>query len=207
MSSKIWYEDIVGTFAADNYYIILPTSSMTLEEKLNAIVRFFVYLGVLLALVRSDYKYLFFGIIAGVVSIVLYNYELSNRKRAEKFLEDRALDIVDNKVCARTTVDNPFMNPSIADLTDEPDRPAACRAVDNPVLQTAIEQNFSERLFKDANDIYGREASQRQFYTVPSTTYPNEGVTFAEWLYGRGPTCKEENGLQCERNQHYVRTS
>jgi hypothetical protein len=58
MSESIWYENIYDLFSPTNYYKILPTREMTLQEKLNALVRFFVYLGVILALILSNYKYL-----------------------------------------------------------------------------------------------------------------------------------------------------
>jgi hypothetical protein len=201
MEEKIWYTDLAGFFSLDRYYIILPIQNMTLEEKLNAIVRFFAYLGILMALLKGNAKYLFFGIIAAGVSIVIYQNEQQSRVAAEKFLEATNRTIVDNKVCVRSTVDNPFMNPSLLDITENPDRPAAC-SLENPVVQETVETNFNERLFSDVSDLYGNMSSQRQFYAMPSTTIPNDQTGFAEWCFGRGRTCKEGNGDQCFDNTY-----
>lgn len=205
MPEKIWYDDPSSFITYENYFTILPTQDMTTEEKINAIVRFFMYLGFVLALIKTDYRYVFFGIMVGLVSIVLYEHERKQLERVEKFLETNSLDVVNNKVCVRSTVDNPFMNPTIADITDNPGRPEACD-VQNDKVQNVIETNFAERLFKDISDLYGKEASQRQFYTVPATTIPNRQDEFAKWCYGHGPTCKEGNGIQCYNNIHRVRS-
>lgn len=194
MSERIWYEDLSGFITNDTYFRIVPVQSMTIEEKLNALVRFFIYVGLLLALLKSEYKFLFFGIIASLISVVLYEFEKNKRRRAEKFLTVHDLDIVENKVCTRSTIDNPFMNPSLLDIHRD-DRPQAC-ATDHPRVQSTIEKNFEARLFRDASDLFGKMASQRQFYTVPA----HDQATFAQWLYGKGPSCKEGNGFQCEEN-------
>lgn len=199
MSEKIWYEDVLGFMKLNNYYVILPMQSMTLEEKLNSIVRFFLYLGVFLALVKNDTRYLFFGIVAGALSVAVYEMEKKQKKNVEAFLEKNAIDVVNNEVCVRSTVDNPFMNPSVFDIGHNPDRPAACD-VDHPKVVDAIDKNFNARLFKDVGDLYGKMSSQREFYTVPSTTIPNDQTTFAEWLYGTGATCKEGSGTSCNQN-------
>lgn len=183
-------------FTAQNYFEVLPLEHMSFEAKLNALVRFFIYLGVFLALIRADYRFLFLGIVGALVSIVLNEYELSKRRQAEKFLEAKNLDVIDNAVCARSTVENPFMNPTLVDISENPNRPPAC-GLDNARVQQQITDNFNARLFRDVSDVYDRMSSQREFYTVPSTTIPNDQESFAKWCYATGPTCKEGNGFQC----------
>lgn len=199
-TDKIWYDDLRGAFSEDSYHVVVPLEGMTFEQKLNATVRFFLYLGVLLAILKSDARYLFFGIAAAGASALLYEHRRAERARAERFLEHEEADVVGGKLCARSTVDNPFMNPSVADF-GKPGRPAACD-VDDPRVQDAVAKNFNARLFKDVSDLYGKMSSQREFYTVPVTTVPNDAVGFAEWCYGRGTTCKEGNGTQCYGNQY-----
>jgi hypothetical protein len=202
MTEKIWYEDIQGFITHDNYFTILPMANMTFEEKANALVRFFIYLGLILALVKASYKYLFFGIIAMIISVVLIEFDKTQRMRAEKFLDKQDLTVVNNTLCTKSTVDNPFMNPSISDIAYNPQRPSACD-VTNESIQDQVNTNFNARLYKDVGDLYGKMSSQREFYTMPSTTIPNDQTGFAEWLYGTGSTCKEGNGEQCFANMKY----
>lgn len=189
----IWYEDLKSFLTKDNYMQILPMSTMTLEEKLNALVRLFLYFGVIMALIKADSRYLFFGIIAGMLSIIIYSIETKHKQHSERFLEERKLDIVDNKVCSRTTIDNPFMNPSIIDIAENPRHPAAC-SHDNPLVKEKVEDNYNARLFRDSGDLFDRMSGQRQFYTVPATTIPNDQEGFAKWVYQPPTTCKEKNG-------------
>jgi hypothetical protein len=41
------------------------------------------------------------------------------------------------------------------------------------------------------DDLFNRNTSQRQFYTTPVTTIPNDQTGFARWLYKLPETCKE----------------
>lgn len=170
---------------------------MSMVEKLNAITRFFIYLGVILALVTLNYKYVFFGIVACLLSVAINEFENQKNARAEKFLDENDLAIHDNKVCARPTLDNPFMNPNRLEASSNSALPAQACNTNKAGVQANVEANFDAKFFKDVNDVWGRNASQREFYTVPSTILGGDQAGFAKWLYGTGPTCKEGNGLSC----------
>jgi hypothetical protein len=104
-----------------------------------------------------------------------------------------------SRKCLESTVDNPFMNPN----------PFSSRRIGpncSPLSQeskTKIRNNFDKRTFKDASDIFDHSNSNRQFYTVPGNTFPNNRDTFMKWCYSRPKTCKEGNGAQCVANQYY----
>ena len=89
------------------------------------------------------------------------------------------------------------MNPNKMSASSDADLPNPACNTDNPGIQKSMSANFDARFFKDVNDIWGRNASQREFYTVPSTTLGGDQGGFAKWLYGTGPTCKEGDGLTC----------
>jgi hypothetical protein len=195
----IWYNDLPHFITEKNYFVILPLTQMTIEDRINAIMRSFLYFGVLMTIIRKNTRYLMFPTIAGLISIALYTYEVKKKVIIETEMEKRDLDIVDNKVCTRVTTENPFMNPSIADLTFNPEKPGACDITTNKI-KNSMEDHFNARVFQDVNDIFNNKSSQRQFYTLPSTTIPNDQGGFANWLYNRGPSCKQGNGDQCWRN-------
>jgi hypothetical protein len=91
------------------------------------------------------------------------------------------------------------MNPNIVDTNNPNNNISACD-IDNPIIKQEIDKYFKEPIYRDVKDIYERDFSQRQFYTLPSTTIPNNQEGFAKWLYYRGKTCKENNGEQCFNN-------
>ena len=196
MAEKIWYQDLPGLFTLRNYYIILPLQSLTFEEKLNAIVRFFVYFGIIMSLVRTNANHILWGIITLVITAIIYQYYTGTKFRIEKYLEGEDIDVIDNTVCKRTTVENPFMNPTVNEYGTKTKYENAC-PITNEKINDKIDENFNERLFQDCSDIYGKMASQRQFYTVPNTSIPNDQEGFAKWLYSTPPTCKEGNGFAC----------
>ena len=68
-------------------------------------------------------------------------------------------------------------------------------------LKKQVRNNFNNNLYRDVNDIFGKNNSQRQFMLNPIQTIPNNQNDFARWCYGRPPTCKEGNGNQCIANQ------
>lgn len=83
--------------------------------------------------------------------------------------------------CRKPSKDNPFMNPSIIDYNTE-NPPAACN-IDDEYIDDSMKVNFNHELFRDVDEIWERKNSQRQFYTVPNTTIPNNQTEFAKWLY------------------------
>ena len=99
--------------------------------------------------------------------------------------------VLKKKDCVKSTVNNPFMNANL--ITDKRDRNAACLYYDNPEVAAKVETNFDNNLYRDVSDLYNKRNSQRQYYTMPATTIPNEQTSFAKWLYNTGPTCKEKS--------------
>ena len=103
---------------------------------------------------------------------------------------DELIDYKKN-TCRRPTIENPFMNPPVTDYGT--DAPVACNA-DDESIKEEIRVNFNHQLFRDVDEIFERENSQRQFYTMPNTAVPNHQTNFADWLY-KVPTsdiCKED---------------
>jgi hypothetical protein len=89
------------------------------------------------------------------------------------------------------------MNVLMSEWTDNPNRPPACGYSG---IKDEIEENFSFNLYRDIDDLFDKNNSQRQFYTTPITTIPNDQGSFARWLYEVPSTCKEdqENCLRYE---------
>jgi len=189
-SDKFWLEDPMVLFRNQNYYVIFPTNSMSKIEILNALSRFFLYLAILFLLFSRDTGYIYIPII-GII-IIIFLYYIQKGDTDDNVHEDFCRGNECNKitVCQTPTRGNPFMNVTVADLMDRPDRPPACVATDKTIKEE-IDENYNYNLFKDVDDVFDRGYSQRQFYTTPSTTIPNEQTTFANWLYKLPETCKE----------------
>lgn len=98
--------------------------------------------------------------------------------------------------CQMSSPNNPFANVLLTDYADNPDRAPAC---DYDVMKKEIRRNFNRGLIRDAHDVFEKENSQRQYFSMPvTTTYPDT-QSFAQWAYGTKTGCKE-NPAACTGN-------
>ena len=169
---------------------------MTIEEKINAIIRLILFIGIIATLIFNDSRYILFILIIMLISILIYNYQIDKNKKIEKYLNDNDLDIINNEKCVKPTQENPFMNPSLIGKNNKYD---SC-SIENEHIKDNIDYFFNKNVFRETDDIYDKSLLDRQFYTVPSTSIPNNREKLASWLYERGPSCKENNGEQCYDN-------
>ncbi len=178
--------------------VLLPTDYMTIEEKLNTLTRLVIFVCLILALVLRDLRILLFMIILVIIIVIIYAYQNTTTKDRNTFLMKNNLKVIDNEVCTKPSKHNPFMNPNMIDSDDIGIK--ACPISDNQI-QENIDTYFDESMFRNVDDIYDRSTSKRQFYTVPVSSLPNDQATFANWLYNRGDSCKEDT-IFCYKNIH-----
>jgi len=101
--------------------------------------------------------------------------------------------------CKMPTKDNPFMNPTLLDYSIG-NLQQSCPSYNNNIIKDLEKINFNDGLYRDPFDIYDKKHSQREFYSNPIKSIMNDQGAFANWCYGRPPTCKEGNGIQCAAN-------
>lgn len=101
----------------------------------------------------------------------------------------------------KPTTDNPYVNPSVADFNTENKFaddiiPVACNADDEDIKNDMV-LKFNEDIYRDIEDVFDKQNSQRQFYTV-AHNIPNDQEAFARWCYKFPATCKT-NQERCLR--------
>jgi hypothetical protein len=205
-----WFENptdtILNPLLLDEF---LPERNMGYPRKVNSLVRLSIYLGLLLCVL--DYRFLFLPVSIMIITYVLYlfrkqgmqgavkkvgpNATLADLPQATKEKFSNYLDVTSGVI---PTLNNPFMNAMPYDSRNRAPAPY----VNTKPLQNAVEANYNRYLMKDSSDVFNHTNGRRQFYTMPSTTYPNNQTEFALWLYGTPPTCKEGNGAQCVANNY-----
>jgi hypothetical protein len=209
--TPLWTEKISILYEKKYLFEIIPNRNFDFNRKLNSLLRLSIYYSSIVYLLDKKKSNIFY--IPFVVSIITY---ILSRKYKETFLNVTNAQLMnDLKVgpelindlegsCKTPSKNNPFMNPELYDYnTTNMDTPA-CTSYNNKGLQHYTEKIFNESLFRDVNDLFGKNNSQRQFYTVPGNSIPNDQDTFAKWLYATPKTCKEGNGLQCAANMYGV---
>jgi hypothetical protein len=220
-----WFYDLNVLFQLDKLDSVIPTSEMTYQQKTNAIVRLSIYLGIVFSVFTKNYLYLYIPLVTMAFSYVLYllkkvdeesnnnintilNITNNNNIKKDDVMKDHLTveglsepftRTGKTNKCVKSTVHNPFMNPS----------PFAPRDISNscsPLSSNSkdkIRNNFNKNLFKDASDIFNSRNGFRQFYTVPGNTFPNDRDTFMKWCYATDKSCKEGNGEQCFKNLYH----
>lgn len=197
---KIWFVDLRGFMTETNFIKFFPSSDMTFTEQMNALMRFSIYFALIMFMLKKDSNILFVPIFMGLFTYLVYNVDEKN-KMHEKMLLDRVgltEEHMSKKLCQKPTRHNPFMNVLVSDYSTNPQRPRACKF--EGAVKDEIKQQFDVNLYRDVDDIFHKKASDRQFYTTPSTTIPNDASSYAKWLYGTKRTCKEGNGGKCYAN-------
>ena len=95
------------------------------------------------------------------------------------------------------TLKNPYMNVLNDEKTYNPTR-AAAAPIDAPMVKQSLDDYFRTNFYNDPTDVFGKQQDQRQFYTVPSTTIPNDRESLQNWLYNISPkNCKAGGKSAC----------
>lgn len=184
--------------------VLIPTDYMSDDDKLNALTRLVIFVCTIFALILQDTKIILFMIIIVIAIVIIHSFQNRFRTQTESFLNKNNLDVVENKTCIKPTKENPFMNPIIPLVFEKSDitgSSGAC-SINNSKIQDQIDTLYDESMYRDSDDIYDRTTGKRQFYTVPGSRIPNDQSVFANWLYNRGQTCKENNGERCYDNMY-----
>jgi hypothetical protein len=197
---KIWFEDLQNFITKDNFLKFFPTSNMSYVEQINSLVRFTVYLTIILILFRNNYK--LFYVLLGVLIVTYMMYKNDKNIKEKEHEGYKKYELVKSKktgkVCKKPTTNNPFMNRNLLALYDEKRDKEACD-IQNDYVKKTVEEKFNEKLYRSADDIFMNHASDRQFYTVPNTDLVPDQTAFAKWLYER-PSCKGGNNEACYEN-------
>jgi hypothetical protein len=199
-TDKLWVNDLKIIFDSDRFVEFVPTKDMSNSEKLNSIVRLSLYISIVLSILKNNYLFFYIFIFTLIVTYLIYvfNDNIEQFNNINIFTEPNEIESNKNREnCVRPTKDNPFMNPL---LTDDRNRGEACNSYYDEEIESEMNKYFSNSLYQDVNDVFNKKNSQRSFYTVPSTTFPNNQGNFANWLYKTPKTCKEGNMAQCVGN-------
>jgi hypothetical protein len=177
----IWYDE-PSVLLDDRRFF--PTGDMTKVEKLNALMKYSLVLFVVLALFRQSTDTVYIPVLVAVMTWFLNEYGAKSE----------GLD-PSGEFVRLPRNDNPFMNTLLTEVGKKDLPQAAPHA--HPKIKKDVEYLFNKNVYKDAEDIYNKNNSQRQFFTMPNTNEfgvkNGDSVKFANWLYNKpAPTCKED---------------
>lgn len=168
-------------FQTDRLVEFFPTADMTLPERMNAVTRMVIYIALALAYYKTDIVPLHFG--ALVVGILYGMWHLQTVYIPPRKAATEHFNVIKTP-CTLPTKENPFMNLM---MFDEPNRPPACAG---PGIEEMAENLLNSQLKENPEDLFGKAANQRQFYTMPSTRHPNDRERYMNWLFKDEVNCR-----------------
>lgn len=216
-----WGEDpnvlINFTYITEFY----PVDTMSASQKLNAITRSVLVLTIVGSFFTNAYRLWVIGLFTIAAIWYLHHYQNNVQKEKEAkemFTNQTVEDIVTRKelpvdLFSTPQPNNPFGNVMLTDYEHAEDKKPAPPAYNERINAKIIDQtkeailesnpeqpHITNKLFSGLDDDLAFEQSMRPFYTMPSTTLPNDQTAFAEFCYGSMVSCKEGNGFACARN-------
>lgn len=220
-----WLENPIVLFNdASDFFPFSEKAKSCSSTALNSLTRFGIYIGLLLAVLGRSTLYLLVPVLAIILAISLFygmknqgtlrtgvfpNTLLDKPTFQEGFTSrntiiegtDAADKVLENIIGLESRTDpnapNPFMNVLINEIGDYPTKPPAKFNTSTPVKES-LDDLFKTKVYGDPGDVWNRNQGQRQFYTMPSTSIPNDRDSFQNWLYRiPGKTCKEGNTSVC----------
>jgi hypothetical protein len=179
-------------FKGDEILDFWPTSKQSARERTLATTRFVIYATCLVYLINRDLRIFALGVLVLAILYYLYtaNLIVDGRMRGVSADGRRAGPMRD--AVTLPTFDNPMGNVLLTDYVDYPDRPSAAWY---PSVRAEVQQQWAQiHPFERVRD------AERNFYTAPVSTIPNDQTAFAEASFGRkfAPMCKDQGGAACD---------
>jgi hypothetical protein len=223
---SFWIEDPQVLFKnATDFFPFSQSAQLCTTTALNSLTRFGVYFGLVLFLCTQNRLHLLIPLGIAVVAVAIYYGMKQQNILREGFQDGKTIvtptlveripgerldfpmvggiDVADQNISdvigtpTRTapTEANPFMSVLVNEVLDNPKKAPAKTTEE---MGRTFSDQFQTRMYGDPSDVFQHTQNQRTWVAPPSTSIPNDGGSFQNWLYRvPGPTCKEGNTAVC----------
>ena len=166
-TEPFWYSEPNILFTQDTWSKFVPTADMPVSTALNAVVRFSVYLATLLFLSSMRPMYLLIIPLVMGVTIALNMMFPRARRIVESFGNGLVVSGYVGDMETRPSDDNPFMNPHLTDILDNPNMPPAAD-ITRKDIRDEVNAAFAKtsNIYMDTTDVFQMVQAQRNFHTV-----------------------------------------
>ena len=202
MYTPFWFNQPSILYDKNYIFEFLPIKEYDLIRKLNSIQRFTIYYSIIMYCYKKDTNIFAIPLITSFVTYLIW--KRNGDIQTDELMTDLKNDVPSlvslgdhNIGCKLPNKDNPFMNTPFFDVAADKELPKSCTSYDNKGIQRKIEKEFDKGLYRNYTDIFGKENSQRQFFSVPGREGVPDQSSFAHWLYRTPDTCREGNRIAC----------
>lgn len=169
-----------------------PTARQSARERTLSTTRFVLYATCIVYLIGRDPRVFALGALVLAILFYMYSANLMNDGKMRPTTADGRIAGPLSDQVVLPTLDNPMANVLLTDYTDHPDRPSAAWY---PSVRAEVQMQMSQiHPFERLRD------AERNFYTMPASTIPNDQNAFAQASFGRkfAPMCKDQGGTACD---------
>lgn len=166
MSEPFWTADPSVLFRQDTWLAFVPTPNMTVDQSLNAVVRFVTYLSGLLFLCSMDFRYILYVPVTMLITVALHKWFPVAK---EMFRGSPYVSSYTGKETTQPTTDNPFMNPTLPEINENPNKPPPADITSRDV-RDKVNASFAQtsNLYMDTSDVYANMRAEINFHSVPT---------------------------------------
>jgi len=173
-----------------------PTATQTAKERVLATSRFIIYATCIVYIINREPRIFALGILALAILYYLWTMNMISDGKMSSSTDGRMPGPLRPQVTL-PTLDNSMGNVLLSDYVDNPDRPAAAWY---PSMRQEVQVEWSQiHPFERQRD------AERNFYTMPSSTIPNDQAAFAYGAFGKpfAPKCHDQGGAACDPDRFY----
>ena len=189
---QFWFDDISILVNQDYLQDFIPVKEMNTSEKLNAIMRFCMYLSLILILITGNSNYIFIVICGAILTYIIHinkdeetiknsnenSNENSNASETNtKELSQSIYEPPENEQI-KPTPDNLFGNVSVVDIGNKKTEDAP-----KDSYETQFQELLKKDTFNEQDNMYEDKMSLRQMYKVPNTFDSESRKKFMNWCY------------------------
>lgn len=174
-----------------------PTATQSADERVSATTRFVLYAVCIVYIINRDPRVFALGALALAILYYMWNSNMVKDGNMRPAIGDARQSSIFRPDVTLPTSDNSMGNVLLSDYVDNPDRPAAAWY---PSMRTQVQQVWSKiHPFERQRD------AERNFYTMPSSTIPNDQTGFAQAAYGKpfSAKCHDQGGAACDPDRFY----
>ena len=185
-------------FKSSDLLTFWPTATQSANQRVSATTRFVLYTACVVYLINRDPRIFALGAVA--LAILYYMWTTNMIKDGGNLrptLGDARYSTVFRPDATLPTTENVMGNVLLSDYVDNPDRPAAAWY---PSVRDQVQGAWSQiHPFERQRD------AERNFYTMPSSTIPNDQTGFAQAAYGKpfAGKCHDQGGAACDPDRFY----
>lgn len=189
--------DLTQIFKSDELLNFWPSSRQSAQERANATARFVIYATVIIYLINNDPRIFALGILVLGVLYYMYTSNMIKDSTVRPAIGDARAPGPFREAAVMPTYDNPMGNVLMTDYIDQPDRPSAA-------WYPSVRQEVAVEWAK-IHPFERQRDAERNFYTAPVSTIPNDQNAFAQASYGKkfAPLCKDQGGDACDPDRPY----